>query len=80
MPFVAVGVAYLALENRYIRIFGQLSDDLDDKTRSRVDRYRKILPAFAIIFSLLIIVQDATEKTTALPPYSINLEQNIADP
>lgn len=79
LPFVAVGVAYLALENRYIRIFGQLSDDLDDKARARVNRYRKILPAFAVIFSLLVIVQDATEKTTALPPYSISLEQNIAD-
>lgn len=79
LPFVAVGVAYLALENRYVRIFGQLSDDLDDKTRSRVNRYRKILPAFAVLFSLLIIVQDATEKTTALPPYSLSLEQNVAD-
>jgi hypothetical protein len=73
LPFVGAGVMYLALENRNVRFWGDLNPNLDEATLARVLRFRKILPLVAMLFSILVIIQDAADKTTALPPYSINL-------
>lgn len=74
LPFVAAGVMYLALENRNVRLWGDLNANLDAATRARALRFRKILPLIALLFSILVIIQDAADKTLALPPYSIGLE------
>ena len=73
LPFITAGVVYLAFENKYIRFFGDLSQDLGDEYRAKVLRFRVILLIVAIIFSVLVTIQDAAEKSTALPPYSIDL-------
>ena len=79
LPFIGAGVTYLAFENKYIRFFGEISSDLDADTRGRVQRFRRILLVVALIFSVLVIIQDAADKSTALPPYSIDLnpEQKV---
>lgn len=72
LPFVATGVIYLACENRFIRFFGGVSEELSDDHRKKVRRYQKILPFFCLLFSMLVIVQDAAEKNFTLPPYAFN--------
>jgi hypothetical protein len=75
LPFVATGVLHLGLENRNIRFVGDISGELDDETRRKVERFRRILPAVCLLFSALIIVQDAAEKNHALPPYAFRFQE-----
>lgn len=72
LPFFVAGVFYLGLENRYIRLFGDLSEELDENQRNKVLRWRKVLPIIALLFSALVIVQDAREKNHTLPPYEFH--------
>lgn len=83
LPFMGVGVMYLAFENKYIRFVGELSRDLDDVHRNKIRRFRKILLGLALLSSVLITIQDAAEKDYALPPNAFRLkteqsEQQVA--
>ena len=80
LPFIGTSVAYLAFENKTIRLFGEIDDNLDAENRSRIERYRLKLLFAALLISVLVGIQDAGEKTTALPSYSFELgaENNAA--
>lgn len=70
LPFVAAGVIYTAFENRYVRFVGGVSEELNQELRKKVQRYQKILPFCCLLFSVLVIIQDAAEKGYTLPPYA----------
>jgi hypothetical protein len=72
LPFFAAGVLYLGFENRYIRFVGALSEELSATHRSKIGRWRRILPFFCLLFSVLIVVQDGAQKSYTLPPYSFH--------
>lgn len=83
LPFISVGAMYLAFENKYIRFVGELSNDLDDKHRNKIRYLRKILLGSALLFSVLIVIQDAVEKDYTLPPHAFRFkteqgEQQVA--
>ena len=81
LPFVSAAVLYLALNHRYIRLFGELSRELDEKHRIRQLKLRKLLVWMALIFSILITARDAADKNHLLLPcaYAFASEQAYAE-
>lgn len=73
LPVIATGIVYLALENKYVRLFGELSNDLDDKHKRKIRILRIVFLCIAVLASVMIVIQDAANKDYPLPPNDFNL-------
>ena len=74
LPFVCLGVVYIAIKNKNIRLFGPIEDAGNTEISVRLLSLRRILPPIAILFAILVTFQDAIKKDHILPPnaYSIS--------
>lgn len=72
-PFVTTGIMYIATQNINIRFFGPINEALSKVQADKIRFHRKLLLIVAIIFSLAVTINDASEKGRTLPPYSLSL-------
>ena len=77
-PFITAGIIYMATRNTNIRFFGELSSDLDIERKNKILLFRKILLAIAVVFSLVVTMNDASDKGRSLPPYALALASEQA--
>lgn len=70
LPFINLGMLYLAFNNRYIRFFGNLSEELDENSAKRLRFLQRLLPLICIAFSIVIVIQDGANRGHALPPFN----------
>ncbi|MDJ0807414.1 MAG: hypothetical protein QNJ78_11325 [Gammaproteobacteria bacterium] len=73
LPFVSIGVLYLALKHRYIRLLGEPTAQLEEKPRKQLLKLRKLMIYMALSFSVLVTINDAADKDHSLPPYAFAL-------
>ena len=71
-PFVTAGIIYIATQNTNIRFFGEINREMNKNSLNKILFHRKLLLFLAIVFSLLITINDASEKGRVLPPYSLS--------
>ena len=72
-PFVTAGIMYIATQNKNVRFFGKLNEELAQEQTDKILFYRKLLLVIAFALSLAITINDASDKGHTLPPYSISL-------
>lgn len=76
LPFVCAAMVHLGLRNRLIRFVGPLDPELPERQRAKVQRFRRLLPALCVLFSVLVIAQDAADKDHSLAPYAYAFADN----